>query len=68
MMAIAEESGNMAKMMQHVSEIYEEDLERSLNRLTSFLQPVILLFLGLVVAVILLSVLLPLTDVSSMIQ
>lgn len=68
MMAIAEESGNMAKMMQHVSEIYEEDLERSLSRLTSFMQPVILLFLGLVVAVILLSVLLPLTDVSSMIQ
>lgn len=68
MIALAEESGNTAKMVQHVSEIYEEDLERSLNRLTSFLQPVILLFLGIVVAVILLSVLLPLTDVSSMIQ
>jgi len=68
MMAIAEESGNMAKMMQHISEIYEEDLERSLTRLTSFLQPVMLLFLGVVVAIILLSVLLPLTDVSSMIQ
>lgn len=68
MMALAEESGNMAKMMQHVSEIYEEDLDRSLTRLTAFLQPVMLLFLGIVVAIILLSVLLPLTDVSSMIQ
>ena len=67
MIAIAEESGNMAKMMQHVSDIYEEDLERSLTRLTSFLQPVMLLFLGMIVAIILLSVLLPLTDVSSMI-
>lgn len=68
MVAIAEESGNMSKMMHHVSEIYEEDLDRSLTRLTSFLQPVMLLFLGFVVAIILLSVLLPLTDVSSMIQ
>lgn len=67
MTAIAEESGNMGKMMQHVSEIYEEDLERSLTQITSFLQPVILLFLGVVVAIILLAVLLPLTDVSSMI-
>jgi len=67
MVALAEESGNMAKMMKHVSEIYEEDLERSLTRLTAFLQPAVLLFLGVVVAIILLSVLLPLTDVSSMI-
>lgn len=63
-MALAEESGNMSKLMQHVADIYEEELERSLNRLTSFLQPVILLFLGFVVAIILLSVLLPLTDIS----
>jgi general secretion pathway protein F len=66
MMAIAEESGEMSKMVEHIGEIYEEDLERSLTRLTSFLQPIILLFLGVVVAIILLSVLLPLTDVSSM--
>ena len=63
-MALAEESGNMSKLMQHVADIYEEELERSLNRLTAFLQPVILLFLGFVVAIILLSVLLPLTDIS----
>lgn len=67
MMAVAEESGNMTKMMQHISEIYEEDLERSLTRLISLLQPIMLLFLGSVVALILLSVLLPLTDVGSMI-
>ncbi len=63
--SLAEESGNMGKMMQHVAEIYEQDLERSLHRLTSFLQPVIIVFLGFIVAIILLSVLLPLTDVSS---
>jgi len=63
--SLAEDSGNMGKLMHHIAEIYEQDLERSLNRLTSFLQPVILLFLGFVVAIILLAVLLPLTDVSS---
>ncbi len=68
MLSIAEESGRVAEMMAHLSAIYEEDIERSLSRLTSLLQPVMLLFLGVVVAVILLAVLLPLTDVSSILN
>lgn len=67
LLAIAEESGDVESMMQHVAEIYEEDIEKSLSRMTALLQPVMLLVLGLIVAIILLSVLLPLTDVSSMI-
>ncbi|NGX50198.1 MAG: Type II secretion system protein F [Chlamydiae bacterium] len=68
MLSIAEESGRVAEMMGHLSTIYEENVERSLGRVTALLQPVILLLLGVIVAVILLSVLLPLTDVSSFIQ
>lgn len=68
MLSIAEESGRVAEMMAHLSAIYEEDIERSLSRLTSLLQPVMLLFLGVVVAIILLAVLLPLTDVSSILN
>lgn len=65
--ALSEASGNIENMMEHLSEIYEDDIDRSLMRLTALLQPTMLLFLGLIVALILLSVLLPLTDVSSMI-
>lgn len=65
MLAVAEESGRIAEMMHHLSGIYEDDVEKSLSKLTSLIQPVMLLFLGIVVAVILLAVLLPLTDVSS---
>lgn len=65
MIATAEEVGKVDQMLLHVSEIYEEDLEKSLQQFTSLLQPVMLLVLGLIVGVILLSVLLPLTDVSS---
>lgn len=68
MLSIAEESGRVAEMMGHLSAIYEENIERSLSRITALLQPVMLLLLGIIVAVILLSVLLPLTDVSSFIQ
>lgn len=65
MIAIAEEAGNMEQMMKNIAEIYEEDLEKSLAQLTTFLQPALLVFLGGVVGLVVLSILLPLTDVSS---
>ena len=68
MVAIAEETGKMAPMLQNVSDIYDDELERNLAQLTTFLQPVLLLILGGIVGVVLLSILLPLTDVSSFIS
>ncbi|MEX0962177.1 MAG: type II secretion system F family protein [Simkaniaceae bacterium] len=65
MLAMAEETGSSSEMLGNIAMIYEEELEKSLSRFTALLQPIILLFLGLVVGIILLSVLLPLTDVSS---
>jgi len=51
--------------MRQVAEIYEEDLERTLAHFSTVAQPVLLLFLGGIVGFVLLSVLIPLTDVSS---
>lgn len=65
MISIAEETGKLSEMLFNISEIYEEELEKSLSRLTSMLQPVVLLFLAIVVGVVILSILLPLTDVGS---
>ena len=65
MLAIGEEAGNTSSMLQSIADIYEEELEKTLSRVTSMLQPVILLILAVIVGVVILSVLLPLTDVSS---
>jgi len=67
LLSVGEESGNLQMVTQHIADIYDESVKKSLMRLTSLLQPIMLLFLGVVVAVILLSVLLPLTDVGSMV-
>ena len=68
MIAIGEETGNMSLMMRNMAEIYEEELDRDLQQLATFLQPAVLLFLGVVVGVVVLSILLPLTDVSSFVS
>ena len=68
MLTIGEETGNMSLMMRNMAEIYEEELDKDLLQLTTFLQPAVLLFLGAVVGLVVLSILLPLTDVSSFIS
>ncbi len=68
MLALSEETGKMAPMLHNVAEIYEEELEKNLLQLTTLLQPILLLVLGRVVGLVLLSILLPLTDVSSIVQ
>lgn len=68
MLTIGEETGNMATIMRGLAEIYEEDLDKDLSQLVTFLQPAILLFLGAVVGIVVLSILLPLTDVGSFVS
>ena len=68
MLSIGEESGNMDGMMKNMAEIYEEELDKDLQQLATFLQPAVLLFLGAIVGLVVLSILLPLTDVSSFVS
>lgn len=68
MLSIAEETGKTANMLQNIANICEEKLEKELQQLTAFLQPVLLLFLGLIVGLVLLSILIPLTDVGSILD
>ena len=65
MLALSEETGKMNEAFFHLSEIYEEEMEKHLSQLTTFLQPALLITLGAVVGLVVLSILLPLTDVSS---
>ena len=65
-MQVGEASGKIDEMMEKLGAIYEEELNKNLFRLISLIQPVLLVVLGMIVAIILLSILLPLTDMSSM--
>lgn len=65
MIEVGEQIGNMGEMLQNIAQVYEKNLERTLQKITVLLQPILLLFLGIIVGTILLSVLLPLTDMSS---
>jgi type II secretory pathway component PulF len=54
-------------MFYNIGDIYDQQLEKNLVQITTFLQPVLLLTLGAVIGLVVLSILLPLTDVGSFI-
>jgi general secretion pathway protein F/type IV pilus assembly protein PilC len=66
MLAVGEESGSTVVMFNKIADMYEQDLEKTLNRLMALAQPVILIFMGTIIGTVLLAILLPLTDVSSL--
>jgi general secretion pathway protein F/type IV pilus assembly protein PilC len=65
MIKISENSGKLEDMFLSIANIYEEEIDRKLTKLTTLLQPIILVILGFIIGFVILSVMLPLTDVSS---
>ncbi|WP_442510626.1 type II secretion system F family protein [Novipirellula sp. SH528] len=68
MVATAEKTGKLGDVLKMVGEYFEDQGERHLRDLVKLLEPVVIVFLGIVVAGVAFSVILPLLDVSSMPQ
>jgi general secretion pathway protein F/type IV pilus assembly protein PilC len=66
MLSVGEESGSSTLMLNKLANMYEDELEKTLDRVVALAQPVILIFMGTVIGTILMAILLPLTDVSSL--
>jgi general secretion pathway protein F len=66
MVKVGEETGQLPSMLQKIAEIYERDVQVSVKRLMTFLEPLLLLFLALVIGGIIGSVLMGLMSVSDL--
>jgi type IV pilus assembly protein PilC len=63
MISIGEETGELDAMLMKVADFYEDEVEQAVKALTSILEPVMMVLLAGMVAVILLSMYLPLFKV-----
>lgn len=63
MIRIGESSANLEGMLSDVAEVYDERLSSKIDTIVSLIQPIIIIFMGLVVAVMLLSVYLPIFNI-----
>ena len=62
MVKIGEESGKLSPMLNQMATMYEEETERTLTRLVTLAQPILLVIMGSVIGTVILSILLPLSD------
>jgi type IV pilus assembly protein PilC len=64
MIEVGESSGALAPMLTSVAEFYEEEVNLRLSAMVSLIEPAILIFMGLLVAFILISLYLPIFSFS----
>jgi type IV pilus assembly protein PilC len=65
MIEVGESSGALAPMLTSVAEFYEDEVNLKLGALVSLIEPVMLIFMGLLVAFILISLYLPIFSLSA---
>jgi general secretion pathway protein F len=68
MIATGEASGNLEVMLAKVADAYEAEVETKVTALTSILEPIIILAMGLVVGFIVISILLPIFEMNQLVR
>lgn len=67
MVSVGEKTGKLDYVLEKISNFYTRELKNISNAITSLIEPVVMVFLGIVVALIVASVLLPMYSLSTQI-
>jgi type IV pilus assembly protein PilC len=59
MVEVGEQTGALDEMLQRVSEFYQGEVDQTVDNLTSILEPVLIVFMGLIVGTVIISLYLP---------
>ncbi|HKS24859.1 MAG TPA: type II secretion system F family protein [Thermoanaerobaculia bacterium] len=65
MIKVGESTGALTEMLANVSEFYDEEIEARLQRLVAAIEPIILVFMGSIIAILLYAFYLPLFQLSA---
>jgi len=66
MVAVGEQTGELEKMLGKISEFYDEQVDAAIASLTSLIEPVIIVFLGVVVGGIVIALFLPILKITQL--
>jgi len=68
MIMVGEESGELEEMLINVAKFYDEEVDRSVERLTSIIEPVMMVFIALTVGVMIIAMYLPIFNMINLIR
>ena len=68
MVRIGEETGELEHMLTKIADFYEDEVDASISSLTSIVEPVMMIGVGLMVGVIVISMYLPMFKMLSLVK
>lgn len=68
MIAAGEQTGKVDVMLEKIADFYDEEIEATLNGLTSLIEPLLIVFLGVVVGSIVICMFLPIFKLNQIVQ
>ena len=67
MVEVGESTGALQDMLNSLAEFYDEEIETEVERVTRLIEPVLLVMMGIVIAMVVLALYMPLFDLSSVV-
>jgi len=68
MILVGEQSGNLEPMLNKIADVYENEVESTIMSMTSLLEPLMILFMAVIVGFIVLSICLPIFEMNELIR
>ncbi len=68
MISIGEQTGNIDQMLSKVADFYEDEVENATEAMTSLLEPLLMVVLGAIIAVIVVAMYLPIFNMANTVQ
>ncbi|OHD69065.1 MAG: hypothetical protein A2W19_17600 [Spirochaetes bacterium RBG_16_49_21] len=68
MITAGEASDNLDTMLLNIGNVYETELDLTITSLTSLIEPIIIIIMGIIIATIVMSVILPITQMNLLVQ
>ncbi len=68
MVSVGENTGALDNMLKRVGDFYEEEVDNSVNNITALMEPMIMVFLGIVLGGLVISMYLPIFQLGSLVE
>ncbi|MBD3332906.1 type II secretion system F family protein [candidate division GN15 bacterium] len=63
MISVGEKTGGLDEMLTKIADFYDEEVDEAVSALTSIIEPIIIVFMGIVIGAILVAMYLPMFDI-----
>lgn len=68
MISVGEESGSVSDLLYKTADFYEEEVETSIGKMTTMLEPILIVFMSIIVGFIVISIAMPMFDMVNTMQ